>query len=84
MRDFLNGILTFIAQANLTDAEFNSVTAEFAILDENTFNDLSRILAERENVSSAQDRLVAYYKAGGDFDFSGKPNPSEIFIGGAI
>ena len=84
MRDFLNAILNAIAETNLTDPEFATVTAEAAILDENTYNDLSNILDSRGGVNSSKDRLSAYYKAHGNFDFAVKPNASEIYLGSGL
>ena len=65
MRDFLNSILAFIVAPSLTDEEFDSVTAINPIYDQSTYNDLSRILKERESVSTLHERLNAYYKAKG-------------------
>lgn len=65
MRDFLNEILTFIVAESLTDDEFATVTAQLPIYDQDTYDDLSRILLSRESVSVLHDRLTAYYKARG-------------------
>lgn len=84
MRDFLDSILNIIGATSLTDDEFNSVTAEFTIYDQATYDDLARILNEREAVSSTRDRLIAQYKANG-FDVT--PNlggGSKIYVGGAL
>lgn len=65
MRDFLNGILSFIVQTSLTDEEFASCTSTIPIYDQNTYNDLANVLENRSAVTVVQDRLVAYYKARG-------------------
>ena len=83
MRQFLDDILSFIGQTSLTDAEFNSVTAQFTILDDATYGDLSRILKARDSVSNAVDRLTSYYVAGG-FDPKVPENTSNIFVGAKL
>lgn len=84
MRDFLNGILTFIVAESLTDLEWATVTADVPIYDQASYDDLARILAAREAVSTLQDRLYAYYKARGvsiDQAVTGKSN---IFLGDVL
>ena len=69
MRNFLDSILIFIGATSLTDDEFNTVTASLPLYNQATYNDLSKILAERESISDMQDKLLAFYKAKG-FDVS--------------
>lgn len=84
MRDFLDAILDFIVASSLTDVEFETVVSEIPILDQNTFDDLSRILATRDLVSTYQARLLAYYTAKGVV-VSTTPIPnSQIYIGDVL
>lgn len=69
MRNFLDSILIFIGATSLTDDEFDTVTASLPLYNQSTYNDLSKILAEREAISDMQDKLLAFYKAKG-FDVS--------------
>lgn len=84
MRDFLNGILSFIVAESLTDDEFETVTAELPLYDQATYDDLSRILASRESVSYLQDRLVAYYKARGVDVQAADTGKSNIYLGDVL
>lgn len=84
MRDFYNGILTFIVATSLTDAEADMITAEIPIYDQSTYDDLSKILASRDGVSTYQDRLLAYYQARGAQVTPAKTGKSNILIGGAL
>lgn len=84
MRDFLNGILTFIVATSLTDEEYATVTATLPIYDQASYDDLSAILASRESVSTYQDRLLAYYQARGAEITPAKTGKSNILIGGAL
>ena len=84
MRDFLNEILAFIVTSSLTDEEYASVTAIAPIYDQATYDDLSRILDERESVSVYQDRLFAYYKARGAEISQANTGKSNILLGGAL
>ncbi|AEG42315.1 hypothetical protein BdPhPhi1402_gp18 [Bdellovibrio phage phi1402] len=84
MRDFLNAILAFIVAESLTDEEFATCTATLPLYDQDTYADLSRVLASRESVSVYQDRLIAFYKAKGvDFE-PAKTGTSNIFLGAVL
>lgn len=69
---------------SLTDAEFNTVTAEIPLYDQTTYDDLSRILKTREGMSNMQERLTSFYTAKGVVFTPAKTGSSNIFIGGAI
>lgn len=84
MRDFFNGILSFIGQASLTDGEFAACVATLPLLDQSTYDDLAGVLASREAVSTAQDRLVAYYEAGGVSVTAASTARTNIFLGGVL
>lgn len=84
MRDFLNSILSFIGSTSLTDDEFETVEATHPIYDQATYNDLSRILQGRENVSIFQDRLTKYYQAKGVDVAPRNTATSNIFIGSPL
>lgn len=84
MREFLNAILSVISAESLTDIEFDSIEATTETYDQASYDDLSRILDERESISTLQDRLVAYYKVKG-FDVEALDTAkSEIFIGSVL
>lgn len=84
MREFLDSILTFIATESLTDAEFATVTATHPLYDQSTYDDLSRILAGRENVSIMQDRLTFFYNAKGVKVKETITSSSNIWLGSPI
>lgn len=84
MRDFLNGILTFIVATSLTDDEYDTVTATMPIYDQASYDDLSAILESRESVSVYQDRLLAYYQARGAEITAANTGKSNILLGGSL
>lgn len=65
MRDFLDGILNFIDCESLTDLEFAGIDLALPLYDQATYEALANVLKNREVVSTAQDRLIAYFKAKG-------------------
>lgn len=65
MREFLNAILAFISSESLTDAEFLACKSQLPIFDQSTYDDLSRVLLGRDNITDSQTRLLAVYKAKG-------------------
>lgn len=81
MRSFLNGILSFIVAESLTDEEFETVTATTQTYDQASYNDLARILAAREAVSTVTDRLYAYYRARGADITQASTGKSNILVG---
>lgn len=84
MRDFLDAILNFIVADSLTDEEFDTVEATVTIYDQATYDDLSRILENRESVSNMQERLLAYYTARGVTIEQADTAKSNILIGAVI
>lgn len=81
MRDFLDAILAFIGAESLTDLEFDGVTVEIPIYDQDTYDALAEILEAREAISSTQERLVAYYKARGVEVTANSTAKTNIFLG---
>lgn len=68
MRDWLNAILGFIGTTSLTDVEYagmNLLHVETQIYSQAAYDELSKVLAGRENVSQMQTRLVGVFKAKG-------------------
>jgi hypothetical protein len=84
MRDFLNGILNWIATDSLTDAEYATITATLPLYDQATYDDLSRILLAREAVSTLQSRLVMFYGSKGVTVTPAKTGSSNIYIGDVL
>lgn len=84
MREFFNAILAFIVADSLTDIEFATTTAVMPIYDQESYDNLSAILASRENISTMQDRLLSYYTAKGVSLTAAKTHNSEIFIGAVL
>lgn len=84
MRDFLDSILAFISTESLTDLEFETVTSTLPLYDQSTYDDLSRILANRENVSIMQDRLTFFYRAKGVEFQEAITASSNIWLGSPI
>lgn len=84
MRDFLNAILAFIGAESLTNEEFNGLPIDSASYNADTYNALSAVLAERESVSTIQDKLWAYFKAKGVDVTQASTARSNIFIGSVL
>lgn len=68
MREWLNAILLFIEADSLTDAEYDSIN--FLNITQGEYNqaaydELAKVLAARELVSNAIDRLGAFFTAKG-------------------
>lgn len=84
MRDFLNGILTFISAESLTDPEFETVQSTSTVYNQSTYDDLALILQSRESVSTYQDRLIAFYKAKGVDVTIASTAKSNILIGSVL
>jgi hypothetical protein len=84
MRDFLNGILTFIGSTSLTDEEFDTVQSTSTVYNQSTYDDLALILQSRESVSTYQDRLISFYKAKGLDVTAASTAKSNILIGSVL
>lgn len=84
MRDFIDAVLEFIGVATLSDEEFDALTIEAADFDAETYAAIDAVLDSREDISSAKDRLLYYFKAAG-VDVGPIESPkSQIFVGGAL
>lgn len=83
MRDFLNAILTFLSLSSLTDDEFDSLEIESAGLDVETYEALDAIVAARDSVSDARDRLRYYFLAKG-VSITEVEGSSNILVGGSV
>jgi hypothetical protein len=84
LRDFLDAILAFIGAESLTDIEFDSLTIDSASYNSATYLALSAILAERESVSTMQDKLHAYFTARGVEVTQASTGRSNIFLGAVL
>ena len=84
MRAFYNSILDFILATSLTDEEFATTVAIVPVYDQATYDDLSRILLSRGNVTDMQARLVSYYAARGVAVSPASAGDSNIFIGSVL
>jgi hypothetical protein len=87
MRAWLNGILTFIGTSTLTDPEYDSIN--FLNLELNNYNqaaydELSKILEARENVSTLQARLIGLFAAKGLDVAPAVTGNSEIYLGSVL
>lgn len=65
MRDYLNGILSFIGAESLTDEEFDSIDLENTDDPVANYNALLGVLESRDLVSSMVKRLEYYFLAKG-------------------
>lgn len=83
-REFLNAILGFISATSLTDIEFALANGTANIFDQTSYDDLSRILEAREDVSNMQDRLTHFYLAKGVNVKPVQTGSSNIFIGAVL
>lgn len=68
MRDWLNAILGFIGSTSLTDEEYTTVNVlplTINVYNQAAYDELSKVLATRENMSTMQDRLAGFFRAKG-------------------
>ena len=68
MREWLNAILGFITAPALTDPEYasmNLVNVTNGTYNQAAYDELSKVLASRETVSTMQDRLAGFFRAKG-------------------
>lgn len=84
MRAFYNAILAFIVTSSLTDEEFDTCESDIPVYDQASYDDMARVLATRETVSTLQDRLAAYYKAKGVSISQASTANSNIFLGAVL
>lgn len=84
MRDYLNGILSFIGSESLTDEEFSSIT----VTDQNdhlaVYDALLSVLEARDSVSDMTSRLMHYFQAKGVAVSQPVLAKSNIFVGGSL
>lgn len=84
MRAFLNAILAFIESENLTDVEFDTVTGLDYGYNQATYDALAEILDARDDVSTQQDKLTAYFTARGVSVSVLDTAKSNVFIGSVL
>lgn len=84
MRAFLDAILAIIGASSMTDSEYLTVESTVADYTQSTYDDLARILENREAVSVTQARLSAYYTARGVLIESWDTGKTNIFIGAVL
>lgn len=87
MRDWLNGILTFIGATSLTDDEYNSINfvgLEVLVYNQSAYDELTKVLSSRELVSNTQDRLTALFQAKGAEITPAQTGKSNILLGGRL
>lgn len=68
MREWLNAILGFIGSTSLTDLEYSTINPlplEVNVYNQAAYDQLSKVLASRENMSTMQDRLAGFFRAKG-------------------
>lgn len=68
MREWLNAILVFITAPGLTDAEYasmNILNVTNGTYNQAAYDELSKVLASRETVSTMQERLAGFFRAKG-------------------
>lgn len=81
MRDYLNGVLSFIGAESLTDEEFDALTLESIVDLVANYNALLSVLQGREVVSDMTSRLENYYLAKGAAVSTASNARSNIFVG---
>lgn len=84
MREWFDSILDFITAESLTDDEYDTMTSTMPIYDQQSYDDLSRVLAAREAVSTLQARLVNYYTAKGVTVVAASTGKSNILVGAVL
>lgn len=85
MREWLNAIFTFIGTTSMTDDEYNSINQtnlEMGVYNQAAYDELSKVLSERETVSTMQERLAGFFKAKGLTDLAvADTAKSQILVG---
>ncbi len=84
MRAWLNSVLVFISATSLTDEEYdgiNFVDLTVNVYNQSAYDELSKVLAARELVSTIQDRLTALFKIKGLDVTPAATGKSNILIG---
>lgn len=87
MRQWLDAILTFIGSTSLTDSEYDSMNflkVTNGTYDQASYDELAKILAGRELVTTMQVRLVGFYASKGFTVSPASTARSEIYIGSAL
>jgi len=87
MREWLNGILTFIGASSLTDVEYNSINflnLEVLVYNQPAYDELSKVLAGREAVSTMQARLAGLFQAKGLDVAVANTGKSNIYMGDVL
>ena len=87
MRAWLNAILSFIGSSSLTDEEYNSmnfVNVTEQVYDQASYDELSKILAGRDQVSTMQSRLLGVFQAKGASITAAKVAGSQVFLGSVL
>ena len=86
MDDFIDGILTFIGTATMTEGEYASIQLESYGYDQETYEAIQAMLAARDGISTVLlDRLAAYFTAKGvDITAPQASGTSNIFVGGSL
>ncbi len=84
MRDYFNGVLSFIGAESLTDEEFDSIALEVSTDLVANYNALLIILQDREVVSTMTSRLKNYYLAKGAEVSEPDNSISNIFVGAEL
>ncbi len=84
MRDYLDGVLSFIGAESLTDEEFDSITLENILDLVANYNALLVVLQDREVVSDMTSRLQNYYLAKGAAVSEPNNSRSNIFVGSEL
>lgn len=84
MRDYLNGILSFIGATSLTDPEFDTIDIDDQGNSREVYEALLLILDARSMVGNRQERLRCYFFAKGISFDKPKKSLSNIFVGGDL
>lgn len=85
MREWLNAILSFIGAPSLTDDEYDSINflhLENGVYNQAAYDELSKVLAARETMSTMQERLAGFFRAKGLTDLTvADTAKSQILVG---
>lgn len=84
MRDYIDAILDAIDAASLNDEEFDTFTIEVETLTAPLYQEILRVLDDRETMSLTRDRLTAYFKAYGVQVTEPPAAKSQIYLGDAL
>lgn len=87
MREWFSAVFAFIGTTSVTDAEWLGVNATditTQVYNQSAYNEMDKILASRDSVSTMRERLVGVFKAKGTDVTATSTAKTNIYLGDAL